>query len=138
MYPQVANTQPPIDMPPSLFECGDGDMDLSMVPAYSELPIAVEDAAEKAIRHSLKIARAISGATEVRLLVEKCTGKNDVFILEEAELSPYNRKPTRLMRGKKPMSSKLAHEAYDQKVLEMYPAEVLRNGKKIARHLVLK
>lgn len=97
----------------------------------------------KAVRvaHSraLKVARAKTGETELRLLVEQ-TGAETRFVIASSTLAPYAVKREALVkpgRRKTPMNELQAIEEFERRVALAYPPEKLRNGKTVAIHLNL-
>lgn len=88
---------------------------------------------------ALKIARAISGETELRLLAE---ADNDSvrFVIAHATTAPYAVVREVLVKpGKKktPLNEMQAIEEFERRVAAAYPPETLRNGKTVAIHLNL-
>ncbi len=128
-------------MPPSLFP--DEAVELQEFQPQFEAPLtpAIECAhgpAPTGMRTALKIARAISGATELRLLSQKCDDGAVRFYIDSVTMAPYKPNLSLLKTGKqKPMSEKQAHAEFDRRVAAQYPAETLRNGKTVAIHLNL-
>lgn len=125
-------------LPPSAFDFADFD-DADAVPGYAIQPTtaAVVPQEMSTTRQAVKIARAVSGASELRLLVEKCEGKVDQYILETAQLQPYAIDRTSLKKGNKPLTAKAAMAAFEKKIAVTYPAETLRNKLVVARHINL-
>ncbi|MCU6502031.1 hypothetical protein LPN04_29985 [Rugamonas sp. A1-17] len=94
-----------------------------------------------ATRQAMKIARAIAGTSEIRLLREKVTGMVDTFILETAVMQPYHavRAPLTQDDGetRTPLTEEDALNAFNEAVLAKYPAEKLFNGRQIPIHMNL-
>ena len=137
---QAIHTQIP-DYP--TFDLND-DFALSSSPSLPDLPQVKPGPAELAMtpqgaltRSAVKIARAIRGDSEVRLLVEKSKGKTDRFLLEVATFQPYTATKTPLVtRGgaKKPLAELAAVKAFNETVATKYPAEKLRSGRLVPIH----
>jgi hypothetical protein len=129
------------DMPPSLFP--EDAVELKDLQPQFEAPLtpAIELASGPAptgTRTALKIARAISGATELRLLSQKCDDGAELFFIDSVTMAPYKPNVSLLETSKqKPMNKKQAHTEFDRRVAAQYPAETLRNGKTVAIHLNL-
>lgn len=133
------------DIPPFLFD--DDHIGMSSVPPASSKAHRLGDECEaiasdtaQATRVAIKIARAISGATEVRMVAEKRAGSPDQYLLETATLRPYKVSRTALFRAgpaKKPLTEKQAINVFERHIASAYPAEVLRNGKSVAIHQIL-
>lgn len=88
---------------------------------------------------ALKIARAKTGETELRLLAEQ-HGTETRFVIASSTLAPYAVKREDLVKaGKKkaPMNEKQAVEEFERRVALAYPPETLRNNKIVAIHLNL-
>ena len=94
-----------------------------------------------AVAHSraLKIARAKTGETELRLLVEQ-QGTETRFVIASSTLAPYVVNREVLVKpGKKkaPLNELQAVEEFERRVALAYPPEKLRNNKIVAIHLNL-
>jgi hypothetical protein len=88
---------------------------------------------------ALKIARAKTGETELRLLVEQ-DGTETRFVIASSKLAPYVVKREVLVKsGKKkaPLNELQAVEEFERRVALAYPPEKLRIGKTVAIHLNL-
>lgn len=93
------------------------------------------------VAHSraLKIARAKTGETELRLLVEQ-DGVETRFIIASSTLAPYAVQREVLVKpGKKktPLNELQAVKEFERRVALAYPPEKLRNNKTVAIHLNL-
>lgn len=88
---------------------------------------------------ALKIARAISGETELRLLAE--TDQDVIrYIIANANTAPYAVKREVLVkkgRSKAPLTEAQAVEEFERRVAIAYPPEMLRSGKTVAIYLNL-
>lgn len=133
------------DLPPASFDY-DATMFDSAVhdePAprktITDYPAIAEGAAT---RQAIKIARAVTGTSEIRLLRQTIADKADTFILETAVLQPYHAVRVNLTRheGDRPIPLNLVDAliAFHEAVLAKYPAETLRNGRSISIHMNLK
>jgi hypothetical protein len=88
---------------------------------------------------ALKIARAKTGETELRLLAEQASA-GIRFVLVSSTIAPYATKRELLVKpGKKkaPMNEQQAIEEFERRVALAYPPEKLRNNKFVAIHLNL-
>jgi hypothetical protein len=83
---------------------------------------------------TLRIARAITGETELRLYAQK-VGDATTYIVRKSSIAPYKSVDTPL-KGKK-LTEPRAREAFEKLVAETYPAETLRNNKVVPIHLDL-
>lgn len=83
---------------------------------------------------TLRIARAITGETELRLFAQKM-GDATTYIVRKSSIAPYKNVDTPL-KGKK-LTEARAREAFEKLVAESYPAETLRNNKVVPIHLDL-
>jgi hypothetical protein len=97
-------------------------------------------AAAPAASRALKIARAKSGETELRLLTET-DGDNAVrYVIASSTIAPYLVKREVLVKpGKKktPLNEQQAVEEFERRVALAYPPETLSNNKTVAIHLNL-
>lgn len=130
-----------VDIPPSFFDFDEpGVNEVAPVApkaakAFKARKLA-EDLTVVDMKKPIAIARAVSGVTEVRLLVGTREGKSDVYFLEEAQLQPYTTVPE-VIKGKKGFTQDDALAIFLTKVAEKYPVEVLRNQKEVARHAMI-
>jgi hypothetical protein len=88
---------------------------------------------------ALKIARAISGETELRLLAE-LDGDAIRYVIAKSTTAPYAVKREVLVGAgelQTPLNYLQAVEEFDRRVAQAYPPEKLRNGKTVAIHLNL-
>jgi hypothetical protein len=88
---------------------------------------------------ALKIARAKTGETELRLLAEQ-DGETVRFVLVSSTIAPYATKREVLVkpgRRKNPMNEQQAVEEFERRVALAYPPETLRNNRTVAIHLNL-
>lgn len=88
---------------------------------------------------ALKISRAMTGETELRLLAEQDGNGGVHFLLASFTIWPYKVQRHLLVRGKKktPMNKQQALEAFEQRVALIYPPEKLRNEKLVPIHINL-
>lgn len=96
-------------------------------------------AAGPASSRALKIARAKTGETELRLLAEQ-DGETVRFVLVSSTIAPYATKREVLVkpgRRKSPMNEQQAVEEFERRVALAYPPEKLHNNKTVATHLNL-
>ena len=87
---------------------------------------------------ALRIVRAKSGETELRLLVEHDDGNGTQFVIVSSTIAPYvSKREVLVKRGKKksPLNKEQAIEEFELRVESAYPPEVLRNQKIVAIHL---
>lgn len=123
------------DLPPASFDFTADDFSHSSLPEAQ--PPAAPTELASTVRRPIKIARAIAGTSEIRLLRQLTEGQSDTFILEHACLQPYKAQRVALVKTDAPhvpMSEEEAHEAYASAVKEAYPAEKLHNGREVAIH----
>lgn len=123
------------DIPFGLFP----DDALAMSTPTPATPVAISMAPALIHSRALKIARAISGETELRLLAE---GDNETarYVIASATTAPYAVVREVLVKpGKKktPFNKTQAVEEFERRVAAAYPPETLRNGKTVAIHLNL-
>lgn len=104
---------------------------------FADSPLA--KAEESVPSRALKIARAKTGETELRLLAEQAsTGTR--FVLVSSTIAPYATNREVLVKpGKKKaqMNEQQAIEEFERRVAMAYPPEKLRNNKIVAIHLNL-
>lgn len=131
------------DLPPSSFDEGTYES----VAIHGPSPAKHEVDLTRAVRTPVKIARAIAGDTEIRLLKQTNPGavekQKPVYILEHAVLSPYHAARTELTRTRKgsnevaPLSEADALKKFDSAVAAKYPAVILRPGCSVQIHQIL-
>jgi hypothetical protein len=88
---------------------------------------------------ALKIARAKSGETELRLLAE-LDADAVRYVIAKSTTAPYAVKREVLVAAgelKIPLNYQQAVEEFERRVAVAYPSEKLRNGKTVAIHLNL-
>lgn len=139
---QAQATHPQIPDYPT-FDLTD-DFALFSAPSLPDLPQVKPGPAELVMtppgamsRSAVKIARAIRGDSEVRLLVEKSKGKADRFLLEVATFQPYTATKTPLVKrggARRPLAESAAVEVFNETVATKYPAEKLRSGRIVPIH----
>lgn len=89
---------------------------------------------------AVKIARAKTGETEIRLLSKRNDQKHDCFYLEQATICPFASKRTELKKGRKtprPMTEAEALQAFEFEVAKKYPAVKTKNGSVVPTYLPL-
>lgn len=129
------------DIPPAFFpeEAMEAPALTRSVATQAPLTIAQPTKAiGSAPSRALKIVRAKSGETELRLLAEQDGNGGVHFIIASSTIAPYEVKRDLLVkRGKKkvPMNKQQAIEEFDLRVAQAYPPEKLRNDKLVAIHL---
>jgi hypothetical protein len=105
-------------------------------PFADAAPVKVAGPAQS---RALKIARAKTGETELRLLAEQ-DGAEIRFVLVSSTIAPYASTREVLVKpGKKkaPLNELQAVEEFERRVALAYPPEKLRNNKIVAIHLNL-
>ena len=88
---------------------------------------------------ALKLSRAKTGESELRLLAEQ-DGNAVRYVIASSTIAPYTVKRDVLVKpGKKqtPMNEQQAVEEFERRVALAYPPEKLRNNKTVAIHLNL-
>lgn len=88
----------------------------------------------------MKIARAISGETELRLLERQDGDQTVRYVIASSTIAPYTVKREVLVKpGKKktPLNEQQAIAEFERRVALAYPPEKLRNNKTVAIHLNL-
>ena len=134
------------DIPMGFFP-DEAELDAPVAPATSRLApkpapfveAAPAIAAPVAQSRALKIARAKTGETELRLLAEEdATGIR--FVVASSTTAPYVvTREVLIKAGKKktPMNEQQALVEFERRVAIAYPPETLRNNKIVAIHLNL-
>jgi hypothetical protein len=123
------------DLPPSSFDFAGTDFQPEALEPDFNFPQPGTKAEVK--RQPIKIARATTGTTEIRLLRQTQEGSADTFILENSVLHPYHASRQELTvdeANPKPMDEQAALVAFAQAVAARYPAETLRNGVVVPIH----
>lgn len=131
------------DIPPACFPDDAVEAPVLARSAITLAPLADAGSAKPAVpaeSKALKIVRAKSGQTELRLLVEKDVGNGVRYVIASSTIAPYAAKREVLVKpGKKktPMNEQQAVEEFERRVALAYPPEKLRNGNTVAIHLNL-
>lgn len=88
-------------------------------------------------RSAVKIARAKSGETEIRLVSVLADGVHSKYQIEYGTLRPYasRNEEVKSRRKKKPASEADALAAFEEAVSKQYPSLPTRGGKAVATHL---
>jgi hypothetical protein len=97
-------------------------------------PVAPESAPEL---KALRIARAITGETEMRLLARVVEGKATAYVVRSSTLHPYKHDDKVLQKGEKLMNEAQARATFDRLVAGKYPAVILGNKRVVPVHLDL-
>lgn len=131
------------DLPPASFDEGIYESIATQAPT----PAKHEVDLTKSVRTPIKIARAIAGDTEIRLLKQTTPGadakEKPVFILEHAVLSRYHATRIELTRTRKglnevtPLSEADALKKFESAVTAKYPAVNLRADYSVQIHQIL-
>jgi hypothetical protein len=130
------NDIPPAFFPDDAMECP--PIATPVVPAArAPRSVAKAKAVEEAVRAALRIVRAKSGETEMRLFKETA-GSAVRYVVSTVVLAPYQVSNETLKVGKKFMTKEEAHAEFDRRVALKYPPVVLKhNGKQVAIHIDL-
>jgi len=140
MHPSISmrsNDMSVLDMPPSTFEYDPSVFDMVPVNQLQEQPTEQPEPTDvTSLRKVMRIARATSGTTEIRLLRQSVANMADTFILEHAVMQPYQTTRVDLIipDTPQPMNEAEALEAFCAAVKAKYPAEKLRNGRIVPIH----
>lgn len=130
---------PPACFPPEAMEVPLPLARTAVVTSYSDTAIAPvthnRNSSEPPTFKAIRIARAKSGATELRLLVQMIGGAASYFV-QESRIAPYERESKPLADGKK-LTEARARALFEKRVATTYPPEILRNKKLVATHVDL-
>ena len=89
-------------------------------------------------RVSVRIARAKTGESEIRLLSERIDGNHTKYLLEKTKIWPYQPQITEMeSRKKESISEAKANMVFEAAIAENYPTIILPNGKLVSVHLDL-
>lgn len=129
------------DIPMGFFPDDALDAPVTTRPAPAPAPFAdaaPAKAAGPAQSRAVKLARAKTGESELRLLAEQ-DGDAIRYVLAKSTTAPYAVKREVLVDAEKktPLNYQQAIEEFDRRVALAYPAEKLRNGKTVEIHLNL-
>ncbi|MFC5550241.1 hypothetical protein [Massilia aerilata] len=129
------------DIPMGFFP--DDALDAPVTPRAATAPAPFADAAPAkaagpAPSRAVKLARAKTGESELRLLAEQ-DGDAIRYVLVKSTIAPYAVKREVLVDAEKkiPLNYLQATEEFDRRVALAYPVEKLRNGKTVETHLNL-
>lgn len=107
-----------------------------LAPFANAAPVKAAGAAQS---RAVKIARAKTGETELRLLKEQ-EGAESRFVIVSSTNAPYVTKRELLVQPgetQTPMNEQQAVEEFERRVALAYPPEKLRNNQTVAIHLNL-
>ena len=107
--------------------------DLPLARAAGQLPM-VTVAPAATTRKAIRIARAKTGESEMRLVMQESHGAGVTYIVRTAMLSPYKHEDKELLKNGKPMDEAQARASFDRLVAGSYPAVQLRKNVSVATY----
>lgn len=102
-----------------------------------KLPLVAAAPEPVAVNRTLRIARARTGETEMRLFAREVEGEATTYVIRISSLNPSKHDDKVLKKGEKPMKEAQARAAFDRLVADRYPAIVLRKDVHVPIHLDL-
>lgn len=108
--------------------------DLPLARAAGQLPLVTVSPADTTTRKALRIVRAKTGESEMRLLMQETQGAGVTYIVRTAMLSPYKHEDKELLKNGKPMNEAQARASFDRLVAGSYPAVQLRKNVSVATY----
>lgn len=108
--------------------------DLPLARAAGQLPLVTVSPADTATRKALRIVRAKTGESEMRLLMQETQGAGATYIVRTAMLNPYKHEDKELLKNGKPMNEAQARASFNRLVAGSYPAVQLRNNVLVATY----
>lgn len=110
---------------------------LPLVRAAASLPLGAFVPQQEVTLRALRIVRAKTGETEMRLLAQETEGKDVTYIVRTSTLNPSKNDDKALNKNGKPMSEAKARASFDRMVAARYPAITLRKDFTVPVHLDL-
>lgn len=111
--------------------------DLPLARAAIKLPLVPAAPEPVAVLKALRIVRAKTGETEMRLFERKSEGQATAYVVRVSSLNPTSHDDKVLQKGEKLMNEAQARATFERLVAGHYPAIVLRKDMHVPIHLDL-
>lgn len=111
--------------------------DLPLARNAIELPLVPAALETVAVLKALRIVRAKTGETEMRLFSQNTDDGGTAYVIRSTTLHPYKHDDKVLAKNGKPMTEEQARASFERMVVARYPAVVLRKNVSVSVHLDL-
>lgn len=111
--------------------------DLPLAGASVKLPLVTVAPEQTVTRRAMRIVRAKTGETEMRLLAQDTKGEAIAYVVRISTLNPYKHEDKVLMKNGIMMNKEQARKSFDRMVAARYRAVVLRKNVSVPVHLDL-
>lgn len=111
--------------------------DLPLARTSVKLPLVKVAPEQVAILRALRIVRAKTGETEMRLFEQETEGKGTAYVVRTSTLNPVKSEDKVIQKGGKPATEAYARASFQRMVAARYPAVVLRENMSVPIHLDL-
>ena len=126
------------DLPPAFFpDDAIAVPDLPLARASVSLPLVALVPEQEVTRRALRIVRAKTGESEMRLLAQATEGGDVTYIVRASTLNPVKNEDKLLQKNGKPMNEAKARASFERMVAARYPAITLRKNVTVPVHLDL-
>jgi hypothetical protein len=119
---------------------GDGEVavpDLPLPRAAIKLPLVPAAPEPVAVLKALRIVRAKTGETEMRLFAREAEGQATAYVVRVSSLNPISNDDKVLQKGDKLMNEAQARATFERLVTGHYPPVILRENMHVPIHLDL-
>jgi len=111
--------------------------DLPLARTAINFPLIPAAPESVAVLKALRIVRAKTGKTEMRLFERKAEGQATAYVVRVSSINPSSHDDKVLQKGDKLMNEAQARAAFERLVAGHYPAIVLREDMHVPVHLDL-
>jgi hypothetical protein len=111
--------------------------DLPLARTSVKLPLVTVAPEQVATLRALRIVRAKTGETEMRLFEQETEGKGIAYIVRTSTLNPVKNEDKPIKKSGKPVTEAQARASFQRMVAARYPAVVLRENMSVPVHLDL-
>jgi len=111
--------------------------DLPLARAAIQLPLVHVAPEPVAVLKALRIVRAKTGETEMRLFAREAEGQATAYVVRVSSLNPASNDDKVLQKGDKLMNEAQARATFERLVAGHYPPIVLRKDVQVPIHLDL-
>lgn len=111
--------------------------DLPLARTAVNLPVVTVAPEQVATLRALRIVRAKTGETEMRLFAQEEEGKVIAYVVLSSTLNPVKSDDKVIQKNGKPVTEAQARASFQRMVAARYPAVVLRKNMSVPVHLDL-
>jgi hypothetical protein len=111
--------------------------DLPLARTAVKLPLVTVAPEQVATLRALRIVRAKTGETEMRLFAQETEGEGIAYVVRTSTLNPLKNEDKVIQKNGKPVTEAQARASFQRMVAAHYPAVVLRENMSVPVHLDL-